>query len=74
MPEVTMQGLHIRCGGKDTHKGIWQAWDGDTYLAGANGPMALHTMGTLLDNVHALQLKGITAPANAGLKWLPEEI
>lgn len=66
--KVTFNGLHIRNGGSDTHKGMWQAWDGDTYLAGANGPMSFFVMGAFLDAVYEERYKN----KNPGLDWLPE--
>lgn len=67
--KATYKGLHIRNAIHDTHKGIWQAFDGDQYLAGANGPMALFVMGAFLDAVYEERY----AKKNPGLDWLPEK-
>lgn len=69
--EATLKGLHIRNGGDDTHKGMWQAWDGETYLAGANGPMSLFVMGAFLDSIFDGRYHQPGKESNPGIKWLP---
>lgn len=65
----TRDGYHIRGSVSSDPNGMWQAWNGDTYLAGANGPMSLWSMGAFL---YALNNKTFSGH-HPGLDWFPPE-
>lgn len=68
--KATANGFHIRNGGDDA-KGMWQAWDGETYLAGANGPMSLFVIGAFLDSLVDGRYHQHGKESNPGINWLP---
>lgn len=69
--EVTRKGLHLRHIYNGAQK-VWQAWNGDTYLAGGVGPMALFAMGAFLDAMSDNRYFQPGKEENPGIKWYIE--
>lgn len=66
MTLATRDGYHIRGSVSSDPNGMWQAWNGDTYLAGANGPMSLWSMGAFLYALNNHTFSG----HHPGLDWI----